>query len=232
MKLKALIFDVDGTIANTEQEGHWPACNEAFTQLNYAIQWTWDEYKQLLSMSGTQNRVRHAFTAAYPNWAKSDLDEAVTEFMAAKREIYLQKYAAVVVLRPGIKELVAEAVAQNIKLAIVTLSHEEQVIAMLKKQMPEFAGAFQLILGKEAGPKHAPGSPLYTRCLRELMLSPDEVVVIEDSKGGTAAAIEAGLSVVVTYNEITENGYDFVMKNLTWDILLPKYIEFYKKLIK
>jgi beta-phosphoglucomutase-like phosphatase (HAD superfamily) len=116
MKLKALIFDVDGTIADTEREAHLPACNE------------------------------------------------------------------------------------------VTLSHEAQVKAMLQIQMLEFASAFNPILGKEAGPKHAPGSPLYTRCLAELGLPRDVVLVIEDSEGRTAAAVEAGLPVVVAYSDYTENG--------------------------
>ncbi len=206
MKLKALIFDVDGTIANTEREGHWPACNEAFVRLNYPVQWSWAEYKQLLPLPGTQARARQTLADIRPDLVGAALDEIVEEFTAVKREIYLEKYATAATLRPGVKKLVAEAVAHHLKLAIVTLSHEAQVMAMLQKQMPQFAGAFNPILGKEAGPKHAPGSPLYTRCLAELDLPGDEVLVIEDSEGGTAAAVEAGLPVMVAYNDYTENG--------------------------
>jgi putative hydrolase of the HAD superfamily len=206
MKLKALIFDVDGTIADTEREAHWPACNEAFVQLNYPVQWSWAEYEQLLPLPGTQARVRPTLAKLRPDWVGAVLDEAVEEFTAVKRQIYLEKYATAATLRPGVKELVAAAVARHLKLAIVTLSHEAQVNAMLQIQMPEFAGAFDPILGKEAGPKHAPDSPLYTRCLAELGLPRDAVLVIEDSEGGTAAAVEAGLPVVVAYNDYTENG--------------------------
>jgi beta-phosphoglucomutase-like phosphatase (HAD superfamily) len=206
MKLKALIFDVDGTIANTERESHWPACNEAFVRLNYPVQWSWAEYKQLLPLPGTQARVRQTLADLRPELVSEALDEVVEEFTAVKRQIYLEKYATAATLRPGVKELVAEAVSHNLKLAIVTLSHEAQVRAMLQIRMPEFAAAFQPILGKMAGPKHAPGSPLYTRCLAELDLLRDEVLVIEDSEGGTAAAVEAGLPVVVAYNDYTENG--------------------------
>lgn len=206
MKLKALIFDVDGTIANTEREGHLPACNEAFVQLNYPVQWSWAEYKQLLPLPGTQARVRQTLAELRPDLVGVALDEAVEAFTAVKRQIYLEKYATAATLRPGVKELVAAAVARHLKLAIVTLSHEAQVKAMLQIQMPGFAAAFQPILGKMAGPKHAPGSPLYARCLAELDLPRDEVLVIEDSEGGTAAAVEAGLPVVVVYNDYTENG--------------------------
>jgi HAD superfamily hydrolase (TIGR01509 family) len=142
----------------------------------------------------------------WPELVGVALDEAADKFTAVKRQIYLEKYASAATLRPGVKELVAEAVAHHVKLAIVTLSHEAQVVAMLQKQMPEFADAFNPVLGKQAGPKHAPDSPLYTRCLHELGLARDEVLVIEDSEGGTAAAVAAGLPVVVAYNEVTRNG--------------------------
>lgn len=206
MKLKALIFDVDGTIADTEREAHLPACNEAFVQLNYPVQWSWEAYKQLLPLPGTQARARQTIANCRPGLVGAVLDEAVEEFTAVKRQIYLAKYATAASLRPGVKELIAAAVAHDLKLAIVTLSHEAQVRAMLQIQMPEYAGAFDPVLGKMAGPKHAPGSPLYTRCLAELGLPRDEVLVIEDSEGGTAAAVEAGLPVMVTYNDYTENG--------------------------
>ena len=206
MKLKALIFDVDGTIANTEREGHLPACNEAFVRLNYPVQWSWAEYKQLLPLPGTQARVRQTLVDCQPGLAGAALDEAVEEFTAVKRQIYLEKFATAPTLRPGVKELVAEAVVHNLKLAIVTLSHEAQVKAMLQIQMPNYASVFNPILGKMTGPKHARGSPLYTRCLAELDLPRDEVLVIEDSEGGTAAAVEAGLPVMVVYNDYTENG--------------------------
>jgi HAD superfamily hydrolase (TIGR01509 family) len=206
MKLKALIFDVDGTIANTERDCHLPACNEAFVRLDYPVQWSWEQYKRLLPLPGTQARVRQTLADLRPELVGQALDAAADEFTAVKRQIYLEKYATAATLRPGVKKLVAEAVALNLKLAIVTLSHEAQVKAMLQIQMPEFADAFQPLLGKMAGPKHAPGSPLYTRCLAELGLANDEVLVFEDSEGGTAAAVAAGLPVVVAYNEYTENG--------------------------
>ncbi|MCB9442593.1 MAG: HAD hydrolase-like protein [Ardenticatenaceae bacterium] len=206
MKLKALIFDVDGTIANTERDGHLPACNDAFAQFNYPVHWSWVEYKQLLQLPGTQVRVRQALAQIRPDWTGSMLDEAAEVVTAVKRQIYLEKYVTAVSLCPGIKELVSEAVTRHVKLAVITLSHEAQVVALLQKQIPEFANAFHPILGKEAGPKYGPGAPLYVRCLAELGLTRDEVLVVEDSEGGTAAAVDAGLPVVVTYNEYTRNG--------------------------
>ena len=206
MRLKALIFDVDGTIANTEREGHFPACNDAFVQLRYPIQWSWEECKQLLVSTGTETRVRQALSIYCPDLAGAALDDAVTRITNLKRKIYLEKYAAAATLRPGVKSLVANAVDRGVKVAIVTLSHEAQVQVMLQRQLPEFADVFDPLLGKMAGPKHAPGSPLYTRCVVELGVSRDEVLVVEDSEGGTAAAVAAGLPVVVTYNDYTVDG--------------------------
>ena len=109
MKLKALIFDVDGTIANTEREGHLPACNEAFSALNYPVHWSWEAYKELLPLPGTPARVRQGLLGYDLEWDAEGLRLAVARVTAVKREIYLQKYAAAATLRPGIKELVAAA---------------------------------------------------------------------------------------------------------------------------
>lgn len=206
MKLKALIFDVDGTLAHTEREGHLPACNEAFAQLGIPLHWTWETYQQVLPLPGTPARVRQALVNLEPALDASDLEAVVEQVSRLKREIYKEKYATAAVLRRGVTDLVAAAVSADVRLAIVTLSHETQVRALLKTHLPAYADAFNPLLGKEAGPKHAPGSPLYRRCLAELGLAADEVLVIEDSEGGTAAAIEAGLPVVVAYNNYTVNG--------------------------
>ena len=118
MKLKALIFDVDGTIANTEREGHLPACNEAFSTLDYPLHWSWEAYKKLSTLPGTPARVRQGLLGCDPDWDEEGLRLAVAEVTAVKREIYLQKYAAAATLRSGVKELVAVAVAAGLNVVV------------------------------------------------------------------------------------------------------------------
>jgi putative hydrolase of the HAD superfamily len=207
MKLKALIFDVDGTIANTEREGHLPACNDAFAELGYPIRWDWETYRdRFIPLAGTPVRVRRALQEHAPEMDDAALDAAAQQIAVRKREIYLEKYVTAATLRRGVRELVAAAAAQGIRLAIVTLSAEEQVRAMLQYRLPEYADLFEPLLGKHAGPKHAFGSPLYSRARAELGFAADEMLVIEDSEHGTAAAVEAGLSVMVATNDYTRHG--------------------------
>ncbi len=204
MRLRALIFDVDGTLADTERYGHFPASNDALAALNYPIHWTWETYKWLVeNLPGAEWRMRHALAQHDPNLPEAELDHASRELADLKRQIYLEKYASQIPLRPGIEKLVNEAIEKNILLAIVTLSHEAQVRALLTAQLPHALDHFQPLLGKMAGRKTATDSPLYRRCVAELGTSPADTLVIEDSAGGLKAALTAGLRCAVFYNNDT-----------------------------
>lgn len=201
--LKALIFDVDGTLADTERDGHLPACNEAFATLGYPIQWTWDEFKTMLPIPGNAQRMRLALERLAPPLPPAEIDTAVARLAGLKRALYIEKYVARLPLRPGVRRLIEDALARGLRLAIVSTSDEEQIEALLRSRLPEFANRFNPILGKRAGIKTAPASPLYKRCLAELGLSPGEALAVEDSEVGLRAAIAAGLPCAVIYNDYT-----------------------------
>lgn len=208
LRLKAIIFDVDGTLAYTERDGHLPACNEAFAALGFPIRWTWPEFKALLPIPGNAERMRRALRRLNPPLPPDELEAAVARLVELKRRFYIEKYAARLPLRPGVARLIEEAVRRGVRLAIVSTSDEEQIRALLRYRLPAFADAFDPILGQRAGVKTAPESPLYRRCLAELGTSPDETLAIEDSEVGLRAAQEAGLPCAVIYNDYTF-GQDF-----------------------
>ena len=203
MKLKALIFDVDGTIANTEYRGHLPACNEAFATLGYPIKWTWDEFVAMQAVPGNAQRMRLSLQAWNPQLSDQQLDERVEQLVALKKKFYIEKYLPDLPLRDGVINIMQEALRRGIRLAVVSMSYEAQVNALLASRLPDIYVHLNPILGKESGPKTAPDSPLYKRCLAELGTKPEETLVIEDSQEGFEAAKRAGLPCAVMYNDYT-----------------------------
>lgn len=203
MPLKALIFDVDGTLADTERDGHLPACNEAFAVLGYPVRWTWDEFKAMLRIAGNAKRMRLALERLTPPLPPAEIESAVRRLAELKQSLYIEKYAAHLPLRPGVSALIEAAIARGVRLAIVSTSDEAQIEALLRHRLPEAAVQFNPILGKGAGQKTAPHSPLYKRCLAELGTAPEETLVIEDSEVGLCAALTADLPCVVIYNDYT-----------------------------
>ena len=208
MTLKAIIFDVDGTIADTERYGHLAACNDAFAQLGYPIHWTWEEFKALLPIQGNDRRMRLALEKHYPTMTSKAIDQAVANFVQLKKTLYIEKYLTRLSLRPGVRRIITSAVERDIRLAIVSSSREAQIKALLQARLPDVASLFDPILGKESGLKTDPESPLYHRCQEMLGTSPAETLVIEDSEVGFKAAQRAGLPCAVIYNDYTF-GEDF-----------------------
>ncbi len=203
MRLRAIIFDVDGTLADTERTGHLPACNEAFAQLGFPIQWSWEEFKALLAVPGNARRMRMALERLHPPMSPEAIESAVERLITLKRRLYIEKYIPHVRLRPGVRELIREAVERNVRLAIVSISDEPQIEALLRHHLPEFMDVFHPVLGKGAGLKTAPDSPLYRRCLEILGTDPETTLAIEDSASGLRAARAAGIPCAVFYNDYT-----------------------------
>jgi HAD superfamily hydrolase (TIGR01509 family) len=202
-KLKAIIFDVDGSLADTEKNGHLPACNEAFARMGFDIRWSWEEFKDLLKIPGNARRMRMALSTR-TSLSGAEIDRIVPELFAIKKEIYLKRVGDLS-LRPGVERIIREAIDRGVRLAIVSVSDEEQIRALLKAQLPESLDYFDPILGKQSGEK-APA--LYTSCAEKLGREISDILVIEDSEKGFKAAKEAGLRCAVVYNDYTK-GEDF-----------------------
>lgn len=204
MKPEAIIFDVDGTIANSERWGHLPACNEAFKILSLPLEWDWPTFKQLLSIPGNANRLRHELTRMN-EYSATDINAFVDAFVPIKKELYITKYLKQVELRSGIKSFIEAIVAAGTRIAIVSTSYESQIKELLSAKLPHLMNHFNPILGKESGVKIGDQGALYEKCLAVLELPAEQCLVIEDSGAGFAAAKKAGIPTVVFYNDYTEN---------------------------
>ncbi len=201
-RLRALIFDVDGTLVLSEKEGHWPACNEAFRQLGLPVAWDWETFKGLLAIPGNANRLRYWLTSKL-GWDEARAAEAVARFEPLKKQIYIEHYLPRLSLREGVVPLLEAAVQANVALAIVSTTYESQIHALLDHQLKAFRPYFRVILGKESGPKTGEEGMLYERCVELLQMPSEQILVIEDSQAGLQAALKAGLPVAVFYNEVT-----------------------------
>lgn len=203
MPLTALIFDVDGTLADTERDGHLPACNDAFAALGYPVQWTWGEFKAMLPIPGNAQRMRLALKRLAPPLPPAEIESAVKQLVELKQRMYIEKYVPHLPLRPGVALLIESAVARGLRLAIVSTSDEAQIHALLRQHLPDAATCFNPVLGQGAGQKTAPDSPLYRQCLAEVGTAASETLAIEDSEAGLRAALAAGLPCAVIYNNYT-----------------------------
>ncbi|ACD83312.1 Phosphatase/phosphohexomutase HAD superfamily [Methylacidiphilum infernorum V4] len=211
--LKAIILDFDGTIAYTEKEAHLPACNEAFRKMHIPIEWSWEEFVSLLELPGNQARMEWAYQKLYPFVEEKTIKELSGKWIEIKKELYIKKYVHQARLREGIAELIKQALAQNIAVAIVSTSIEAQIEAFLDKHIPEAKAYIHPILGKNAGKKTAPDSPLYNNCLKILNLKNKEIIAIEDSRVGLHAALKAAIKCIAAPNEYT-NKQDFTGASL------------------
>lgn len=199
--LQALIWDLDGTLAETERDGHLVAFNEAFRA--HALPWQWgvDEYRKLLRISGGKERLHHDFEgrAGVPS-DPAEREALIASVHAEKNRCYTRIVRqGGIGLRPGVKRLIREAQAAHLRLAIATTTSRASADALLAQQFgPGWPALFAAVVCGEDVPRRKPDPQVYELCLEWLDLDPEEAIVIEDSSNGLAAARGAGLPVLVT----------------------------------
>ncbi|EME71548.1 CbbY protein [Paramagnetospirillum caucaseum] len=185
-RVAALIFDVDGTLAETE-EAHRYAFNRAFSETG--LSWTWNQaiYRHLLKVSGGKERILAFAPDASP--------ELVAALHGRKNQIYTKLVASgQVSFRPGVESLISSARAQGLKLAIATTAARVNVEALLGARK----AFFHTIACAEDVRKKKPDPEVYALVLKRLDLPADKCLVLEDSSNGLAAATSIGLKVVIT----------------------------------
>ncbi|GAA1360627.1 HAD-IA family hydrolase [Catellatospora chokoriensis] len=212
--VKALIFDCDGVLADTERYGHLPAFNQTFAEFGLPVRWDEQEYGRKLAIGGGKERMSSLLTPQFVAAAALPPDpagqaEAVAAWHRRKTEIYTAMVAAGdLPARPGIARIAEQAHAAGWLLAVASTSAEPSVRAVLEHAVgPDRARDFTVLAG-DIVPRKKPAPDIYLLALDRLGLAPHDAVVVEDSHNGLAAAVAAGIACVVTVNDYTA-GEDF-----------------------
>lgn len=206
-QFKALIFDCDGVLADTERDGHRVAFNRAFAQKGYNIEWDVDLYGKLLKVAGGKERMKHYFNqTGWPQEAP-DKDNLIKELHKSKTDLYMRIIeSGELPLRPGVARLVDEAIAEGVTLAVCSTSNERAVnLAVQKLLGPERKAKFDLILAGDIVSTKKPDPEIYNLALERLDLRPKQCAVVEDTRNGLLAAKAAGIYCVITTNGYTED---------------------------
>lgn len=198
MPLEALIFDVDGTLAETE-DLHRRAFNETFAA--FGLDWVWDKelYRKLLQITGGKERLEHYIACWKPAGGERALAQ-LAEIQADKSERYIGFVTSgAVVPRPGICRLIEEAHAQGVKLGIATTSLPANVEALLRRMLGQDAPSwFSVIAAGDIVASKKPAPDVYHYALNKLGCPAASAVAFEDSENGVKAARSAGIAVVAT----------------------------------
>jgi HAD superfamily hydrolase (TIGR01509 family) len=226
MTLRALLFDLDGTLADTERLGHRPAYNRAFRKLGLPFRWGPKLYKKLLRKTGGQERLLHYLERYHPelgeHQAAVETDPAGwTQTVHDLKSRYFRRLVrnGRVPLRPGVARLMAEARAGGLRLGIVTSASRATLKPILRHSLgAELVEQFDVRVSGEDVEHKKPAPDLYLLALARLDLSARECVAIEDSELGVAAAAAAGIATVVTTNANTAHE-DFDRAQLVVDTL-------------
>ncbi len=210
--LSALIFDVDGTLADTENS-HRAAFNQAFAETGW--DWVWDEatYQQLLDVAGGKERILHHWQQLRPDRrprTAARLHDAVEHIHALKTTAYKRAVEdGQVPLRPGVMQLIEAAHHDGLRLAIATTTAAVNVVALLQTALgADWSRYFQIIEDASTAERKKPDPQAYLQALQRLQLPSSQCLAIEDSWNGLQAARQAGLATLITPNSFTVD-HDF-----------------------
>jgi len=203
-KLQAVIFDVDGTLAETERDGHRVAFNHAFAEFGMNWHWTPDEYATLLGIAGGKERMRHYAARYAPHWLQQrGFADQVARVYRRKSEIY--SYIALggnIPLRPGVRRLIGELRAAGTRLAIATTTAPASLNSLIVANFGcPMEALFEVIGAGDQVPNKKPAPDIYTWVLEQMGLPALACIAIEDTHIGLNAALSAGLPTIVTPSE-------------------------------
>ena len=228
MDIKAIIFDVDGTLADTE-DAHRIAFNKAFAE--NGLDWNWDValYDKLLKVTGGKERIKHFVEDYLKDFSKpANYDDFVKHLHKVKTAHYTAMLAAgQIPLRPGIEQLITDAHRAGIKLAIATTTSPENVAGLLEVGLgKDWQKYFDSVGCGDIVPHKKPAPDIYNWVLAELKLAPQDCIALEDSNNGLRSALAAGIRTYVTTNPYTHR-QDFADAAAVFDDL-SDLANFYK----
>jgi HAD superfamily hydrolase (TIGR01509 family) len=205
--MKALIFDCDGVLVDTEKDGHRVAFNQTFAERGLETVWDVPYYGKLLEIAGGKERMQHHFEArGWPASAGDDHAAFIAELHKRKTAIFSDIIAGGgLPLRSGVVRLVDEAVGAGVRLGVCTTSNPKSVEGVLDLMGSERKAKFEFVLAGDVVSRKKPNPEIYDLAQARLGLPPSECVVIEDSRNGLLAALGARMPCLITTSTYTTN---------------------------
>lgn len=206
---RALVFDCDGVLADTERYGHLVAFNQTFAEFGLPVRWSVADYEEKLHIGGGKERLASLLTPEFVAAAGLPVDPAAQQAAVArwhqrKTEIFTGLVAGgAVPPRPGVARLAADAIAAGWLLAVASTSAQPSVQATLNRAVGAEQARAVAVFAGDIVPRKKPAPDIYLLALERLGLSDDQVVVVEDSRNGLVAATGAGVPCVITVNDFT-----------------------------
>jgi len=203
--MKALIFDCDGVLVDTEKDGHRVAFNRAFAAKGLDVEWSVALYGDLLKVAGGKERMKHYFNdVGWPD-RTTHPDAFIKELHELKTDLFMEIIGSgQLPLRPGVARLVDEAIAAGKTLAVCSTSNERAVNLVVDTMLgADRKAAFGGIFAGDMVPRKKPDPAVYNLACDELALGPAECVVVEDSANGLLAAKAANMACIVTISTYT-----------------------------
>jgi beta-phosphoglucomutase-like phosphatase (HAD superfamily) len=220
MRLKTLIFDVDGTLADTE-EAHRCAFNEAFVELGIGWNWSKPTYAHLLRTTGGKERIAAYIDSPAVSFAqRHELRARIGEIHSSKTRHYMSSaLTGQIPLRDGVVRLLDEAAICGVSVCIASTTTLANIEALLRANLGDNAlDRFAVIGAGDQAARKKPAPDIYDYVLARLAASSDECVAIEDSENGLRAAKAAGLFTIVTPSYWTQpenfSAADWVLPSL------------------
>lgn len=197
--MEAVIFDVDGTLADTERNGHRLAFNDAFAHHGLDISWTPEVYGRLLAIAGGRRRITYDLRMRGFGSRAGRLAEDVHR---TKTALFTERILnGEVSARPGLPELVADLFRSRVRVAVATTGRRRWVEPLVRHVVGD--GIAEVIVTGDDVDRLKPDPAAYHRALDELSLTPEAVLAVEDSEIGLQAARSAGLATLVVTNDYT-----------------------------
>jgi HAD superfamily hydrolase (TIGR01509 family) len=200
--LRAVIFDVDGTLADTERDGHRVAFNEAFEAAGLDYRWGVAEYGELLTTTGGRRRIERYLRSRKHSPAEAAALAAELHRDKTRRFAELVR-ARAMDARPGAAELIAQLRAEKVATAVATTGTSDWVLPLLDILFG--LGVFDVVVTGSDVTELKPDPAVYLEALARLGLHADDAVAIEDSANGIQAAQAAGLRCVAVVNSYTRD---------------------------